>query len=70
MQKNAPTEVDASFHLVFVYRLLVGALDGQETIAWVFVDAVASWKVSTLWALVFTKVVDALFFATAKRYVL
>ena len=45
----------------------LAALDGQETVAWVFVDAEASWQISAFRALVFAEVVDRLLFAAAER---
>ena len=41
------------------------ALDGQETVARVLVDAKTVWQVSSLWALILAEVVDSLLFAAA-----
>ncbi|MDB5181327.1 MAG: hypothetical protein JWP13_90 [Candidatus Saccharibacteria bacterium] len=40
--------------------------DGQEPVAWVFLNDFTFWEVNTLWALILTEVVDWLFFSAAK----
>jgi len=45
---------------------LLAALDGQETVAWVLVNAETAWQFSAFWALVLAKVVDDLLLAAAK----
>lgn len=42
------------------------ALDGKETVAWVFVHAKASGKLACFWAIIFTEVVNSLLFAATK----
>jgi hypothetical protein len=66
-QKKTPrlTEV-----LLLQFCLRLAALDGKETVAWVFVYYEASWKLAAFWALVLAEVVDSLLFTTAKNNVL
>ena len=52
------------FFKEFLFKL--AALDGQKTVAWVFVDAEASRQVATFGSLVFAEVVNALLLTTAQ----
>lgn len=53
---------------VFSRELLfkLAALDGQKTVAWVFVNAEASRQVATFGSLVFAEVVNALLLTAAQ----
>ena len=47
-------------------QIYLAALDGQEAVAWVFVHAKASWKLTSFWTVVLTEVVNSLLFAATK----
>jgi len=50
-------------------KLLV-ALDGQEAVAWVFIDNETLWQIASLWALILAEVVNSLNLTAAERNLL
>lgn len=56
--------------LILLITKLFVALDCQEAIAWILVDAHARWQVASFGSLIFWKVIDGLLFTTAQSNIL
>ncbi len=66
--KKTPGQSRNVFMQSFKVKLL--ALDGQEAVAWVFVDDEAFWQVASLRALILAEVVNGLHLTAAERNLL